>query len=552
MSKTLLQAFNGIIETLKGRSDEFEEHAHFNPDELFLYEEDTKLIGEVLGITPIQAILMAVILEKSSGRRVMLNDVSRYLGMGYLKLLSYADEVEGLRKKWLIRMDNDNCITVPADVLKALTQNKPYQKPQTKGLSTSMIMSRIGDYLEMVVDDEIEDGLAWMEIQQLIIDNPESSFCRTLHKYLKNVEDAGEHYLFIALMVRIFFKKREEFEMDDFERFYCEKPQFHLLCDYFNMDELELQHEGVIERVSEDGMLSKEKFKVKDKIVNEAFADVKNWSMVKESTVKLRDCSQMVEKQLFYNSTEQGQVERLMRLMEPEQLKEVFDKMKKQGLRTGFTCLFYGSPGTGKTETVYQLARMTGRKILEADVAQLKNCWVGETEKNARNLFREYRSACEENELTPILLFNEADAIFGVRMEGAQRAVDKMENSVQNIILQEMENFSGILIATTNLTKNLDKAFERRFLYKIRFEKPCLEARSKIWKGMIPEIQEEEAEQLAKNFDFSGGQIENVVRKRAVDSILNGYEPDFDTLMGYCKEEILSDNKTVRKPIGFV
>jgi len=552
MSKTLLQAFNGIIETLKGRSDEFEEHARFNPDELFLYEEDTKLIGEVLGITPIQAILMAVILEKSSGRRVMLNDVSRYLGMGYLKLLSYANEVEGLRKKWLIRMDDDNRITVPADVLKALTQNKPYQKPQTKGLSTSMIMSRIGDYLEMVVDDEIEDGLAWMEIQQLIIDNPESSFCRTLHKYLKNVEDAGEHYLFIALMVRIFFKKREEFEMDDFERFYCEKPQFHLLCDYFNMDELELQHEGVIERVSEDGMLSKEKFKVKDKIVNEAFADVKNWSMVKESTVKLRDCSQMVEKQLFYNSTEQSQVERLMRLMEPEQLKEVFDKMKKQGLRTGFTCLFYGSPGTGKTETVYQLARMTGRKILEADVAQLKNCWVGETEKNARNLFREYRSACEENELTPILLFNEADAIFGVRMEGAQRAVDKMENSVQNIILQEMENFSGILIATTNLTKNLDKAFERRFLYKICFEKPCLEARSKIWKGMIPEIQEEQAEQLAKNFDFSGGQIENVVRKRAVDSILNGYEPDFDTLMGYCKEEILSDNKTARKPIGFL
>lgn len=552
MSKTLLQAFNGIIETMKSGSDEFEEYARFNPDELFLYEEDTKVVCDALGISPMQAVLMAVILERSSGRRVMLNDVSRFLGMSYLKLLSYADEVQGLREKWLIRMDNDNRITVPAEVLKALTQNKPFEKPQTKGLSTSKIMSLVYDYLSMVVNDEIEDGLAWIEMQQLVKDNPDSSFCHTLHKYLNKVEDAGEHYLFFAMMVRIFFKKIEEFEMDEFENIYCDRAQFHLLNDYFNMDDLELQHEGVIERVSEDGMLSKEKFKVKDEIIKEAFADVKNWSMVKQSTVKLRDCSQMVEKQLFYNSKEQSQVDRLMRLMEPEQLKEVFDKMKNQGLRTGFTCLFYGSPGTGKTETVYQLARMTGRKILEADVAQLKNCWVGETEKNARNLFREYRNACEENELTPILLFNEADAIFGVRMEGAQRAVDKMENSVQNIILQEMENFSGILIATTNLTKNLDKAFERRFLYKIRFEKPCLEARSKIWKGMIPEIQEAEAEQLAKTFDFSGGQIENVVRKRAVDSIINGYEPDFETLMGYCKEETLSDKKAECKHIGFV
>ena len=74
----------------------------------------------------------------------------------------------------------------------------------------------------------------------------------------------------------------------------------------------------------------------------------------------------------------------------------------------------------------------------------------------------------EDNEIlvptAPILLFNEADAIFGIRQEGATRAVDKMENSIQNIILQEMEKLDGILIATTNLTTNLDKAFERRFL----------------------------------------------------------------------------------------
>lgn len=71
-------------------------------------------------------------------------------------------------------------------------------------------------------------------------------------------------------------------------------------------------------------------------------------------------------------------------------------------------------------------------------------------------------------------------------MEGATRAIDKMENSIQNIILEEMESLEGIMIATTNLTTNLDKAFERRFLYKIEFSRPDVEVRSQIWQVMLP------------------------------------------------------------------
>ena len=82
----------------------------------------------------------------------------------------------------------------------------------------------------------------------------------------------------------------------------------------------------------------------------------------------------------------------------------------------------------------------------------------------------------------PILLFNEADAIIGKCQVGAERAVEKMENSIQNIILQEIEQLDGILIATTNLAENMDKAFERRFLYKVKFEKPDLACRSQIGK----------------------------------------------------------------------
>ena len=136
-------------------------------------------------------------------------------------------------------------------------------------------------------------------------------------------------------------------------------------------------------------------------------------------------------------------------------------------------------------------------------------------------------------------MFNEADAVLGIRQEGAQRAVDKMENSIQNIILQEKETLEGIMIATTNLTCNLDKAFERRFIYKIEFERPTIEAKKQIWKNMIPSLSDDTICSLAMDFDLSGGQIENISRKRTVELIFSGNEPSEEQIREYCVDEII-------------
>ena len=260
--------------------------------------------------------------------------------------------------------------------------------------------------------------------------------------------------------------------------------------------------------------------------------------------------SSLKEKELFYNPAEGRQVAQLRELMSAERYGEIREKMLSKGLRTGFTCLFYGSPGTGKTETVYQIARSCGRDLFVVDVSQVKSCWVGESEKNIKDVFDKYRQAVSAGGPVPILLFNEADAIFGIRAQGAESAVDKMENSIQNIILQEMENLDGILMATTNLTTNLDKAFERRFLYKIRFDKPSMEAKVAIWRSMIPALSEAEAVQLASEFDFSGGQIENIARKREVKAIIGLSDPGFEEIREFCTEEGIG-NGPERRRIGF-
>ena len=212
----------------------------------------------------------------------------------------------------------------------------------------------------------------------------------------------------------------------------------------------------------------------------------------------------------------------------------------------------YEPTGTGKTETVYQLAKQTGRDIYQVDYSQLRSKWVGDSEKNVKAMFDEYRHLCKGAKRMPILLLNEADALIGKRLESAERAVDKGENAIQNIVLQEMENFDGILIATTNLTGNIDSAFGRRFLYKIEFEKPDMATRARIWRSMLPSLNNGDATVLSESFPlFSGGQIENVTRKVTVNEVLHGGVTKLDDIIILCEHETMDNSHKGGKSIGF-
>lgn len=254
-----------------------------------------------------------------------------------------------------------------------------------------------------------------------------------------------------------------------------------------------------------------------------------------ENIIKYHD---VTPKEMYYNDAEAKKIGRLEEILDNENFIGLQEKLSCKGMRKGFTCIFYGSPGTGKTETVYQLARKTGRDIIRVNVSELKSCWVGESEKNYYALFDNYRMACANSVKTPILLFNEADAIFSKRSDDVSRAVDKMENSLQNILLEGMEKMEGILIATTNLTENFDSAFDRRFLYKVEFKKPCEKAKVSIWKSMLPDLTEIQAKELSLKYDFSGGQIENIARKKVVDDVLNGDGCTFDDILVFCEDEL--------------
>ena len=218
---------------------------------------------------------------------------------------------------------------------------------------------------------------------------------------------------------------------------------------------------------------------------------------------------------------------------------ELRKQLEEKGMQKGIAALLYGPPGTGKTESVMQVAKATGRAIYHVDISSTKSCWFGESEKLIKEVFKRYEDICEHSEKRPILLFNEADGIFSKRKDTDSSNVAQTENTIQNIILEEMERLDGILIATTNMAENLDGAFERRFLFKIKFDKPTLEARKNIWLSKMPSLSYDNAGILATSFPYSGGEIDNIVRKATIMEVLGGKELEIQDLKRLCREEKL-------------
>jgi len=255
------------------------------------------------------------------------------------------------------------------------------------------------------------------------------------------------------------------------------------------------------------------------------------------------------EEKLFYNEKEKQQIFTLKNVLNEVQYQKILSKMKTSNMRGGFTVLMYGFPGTGKTSTVKSIARETGRNIYMIEIPKINSKWVGESEKNLSKVFEEYRRARKQFEKDPILLFNEADAILGKRIN-SHNSVDKMNNTLQNILLQELEDFEGIFIATTNLPDHLDAAFDRRLLYKIEFKKPESAIRFEIMKTSFPHLNDDIIQLINNNFHLTGGQIQNIKKKLLVKNLLHDQINFEEEIISLCEDENILRGNT-RPIIGF-
>ena len=363
------------------------------------------------------------------------------------------------------------------------------------------------------------------------VEKTEDKDSLVLDKFFKQKKlNDKEQVIFIALL-------REEYSSSD-----ASLREMNNLIDLISLDEYErIKNRSLLEEGSHlivEGIIDYEEmlnpfggisraFYIVDEVLQNIIHPQKTKKVKKlklNALIEEQDVFELVEPQtsledVVLNPDTEKTLKDLMQQVD----KEVINRLVKWGIKdkkSGIDAriIFYGPPGTGKTLTAHSLAKSLKKQILAFDCSKILSMYVGESEKNVRKIFDTYYDLAKKTKSEPILLLNEADQFLSSRSSGVSSSADQMHNQMQNIFLEQIENFKGMLIATTNLLENIDKAFSRRFNYKIEFKRPDKEQRVRLWQLMLPEEADYEEDfdikELAK-YDLSGGQINLIVKNTA-------------------------------------
>jgi SpoVK/Ycf46/Vps4 family AAA+-type ATPase len=206
----------------------------------------------------------------------------------------------------------------------------------------------------------------------------------------------------------------------------------------------------------------------------------------------------------------------------------------KLALGKGLNVLFAGPSGTGKTMAAEVIALELGLELYKIDLSMVVSKYIGETEKNLARIFAEAATS------NAILFFDEADALFGKRSE-VHDAHDRYANIEIGYLLQQMEEYEGVVILATNLRKNMDEAFVRRMHVAVEFPFPDEASRRRIWEQIWPAATprgpELDLAGLARRFELAGGNIRNVALAAAFLAADDGRVVDMHHLLSATQRE---------------
>ena len=519
-------------------------------------EREIQTVSDGFGISQKAAVLLACIVENSSSNGCDEDDLAEYVGCSNIEFIGFRPSLEELEGRSVVlqalKGGRRICYFVSREALKTIEKGVDFVPFPMKGLTADELFTRFRIFFSDFGKDIIDGERLLDNILHVLSGNPELEFCKKVREsgLLTECFDT-EMRFFFYLCHRMVSYGDESVPIDKLLHLTLYMEDEQLIRRTLSNERSNLQRKGLVTFGGGEGFQDMDSLALSENVMKTFFDEVTLERKAEKRSKDVVPCGSIVPKELHYNEKEAEQMDRLASLLEPESFKDVQRRLKEMGMRNGFAVLFSGGAGCGKTAGAYELARRTGRDVFAVDMSQLKSKWVGDSEKIVKGVFESYRNMCRSRENAPILLFNEADAIFSKRIESPEDSVDQMMNAIQNICLEAIENLEGILIATTNLAANFcDEAFARRFLFKVEFTTPEPGTRAKIWKSMLADLSDDDAALLGKAYPFSGGNIENIARKAAVGYVLSGEKAGLEQLRRYCDEETLQ-GAGQRARIGF-
>lgn len=513
-------------------------------------------ISEFLGITHEQTVFFSCISELSFQKTVSIDALSKHMGCSSLKLVTMLQDVEALEKKGYVQKVikararkysyNDFGYNVPHNVIEALRMNDRSLLDQATKFDLPGFLKHISDMVEERQSKSLLTEQLMREVEFLTSSNLNMPFIQFVDSTLSS--PAGKCTIFCVAYSRLkgaFCLSLERFSNALFDDL-VDQLEY---CQEIAAGTHELIRKGMLK--SGDSEFDGDKtISLEHRAAKVLYQDYPALLLPDPAAKGATSWRSFKRKKLYYPAELMEEVKELQDVLQPGRFRNYRKALLKSKLSSGVTAIFFGAPGTGKTETVYQIARNTGRDVCMVDLSQTKSKWFGESEKRVKQIFVDYSEMLKNTDREPILFINEADGLFSRRtgVNGASQSSDQTLNTMQNILLQSLEGFEGILIATTNLTGNLDRAFERRFTFKMDFPKPDVGVRMSIWKSKVPKLSEAEAARLAEKFDLTGGEIDIQVRQVILKRVLNPKVRIVEALEDSCKK---NHGFSEKKRIGF-
>lgn len=534
-------------------------------DNLRGVNSEIESLSTYFNVSPSQVVLLCSILGISGANETYVHQLANYLDLENLQFLNHLTDIKVLEEKSILMknrrrsrhvstMMREEYILSP-HLLNYVIENKPIPKELLEGESKEdtfiQFLFDLDELRQEKTDNQIDFLSFTSDVEALVLSN---RHFKMVDYVLRNKMTQLEYCVFFDVIFDTINAKQHGFvsglqaTIDDFS---SSKKTSISFINEFLAERTQLNTLKLVEKKN-DKFINDFRLKLSPK----AIALLKEYEQI-EIHVTVTEKSNVIRPEkikklpLFYNANEKLQIESITKSLGKRAFLDLQKQLQSVNMPRGISCLLHGTSGTGKTETVYQIARKTNRAVMFVDISETKSMWFGESQKLVKRIFSDYYALQKSEENCPILLFNEADSVIGKRKNAGSSSVADTENAIQNILLEELECFSGIVFATTNLIGNLDAAFERRFLFKVNFEIPDLECSAKIWKTKLPFLSARDCKTLANSFQFSGGEMENIARKCILEQVIHGKLPNLDLVMHFCSQEKWG-SKSSASSIGFI